>query len=197
MAKIYINENDIKELIMNKTGSIRFEKKYIKIHDYLIQINLLPNVLCKMIIDYINYNYIVELYYSDDKIIRKGLFITQITNSLTNEQLINLYRMCTIFKINNTIFVYSEKNTFTTYNDQEEYKINNINHISMYPQSNFFNYYMKKYYNKKNYICKNEQYNSDKIKITNHKELTNVIIIFKILFRMYSKINLSTCHLKS
>lgn len=215
MAKIYVDKNDIKYLYDNYktklTDTLKFHKKYVKIYDYFLETQLLPNVLVNMIINYINYEYFVDYYYvKQNKYIT--LVIRGITNNNTNEELIK----------------YDDpyNGIYLTYNNVESYdmfggiissvykdeicrsKNENNYYADDMPLTDFFNYFMEQCYNIEHYLCK-KPYRFDYFiyddciipeiddnkahylirKILNYKEMKNLAVIFKILFKIIKKIS--------
>lgn len=199
MAKIYIRKEDkkrIKEIIFNKKHDsndvITFEKKYVGINSYLFSTNIFPNVLIPIIMDYVNKEYVVKY----NTLRKNGIELKQIINPdgkeiITNGE-VNLCRA-----INDEyIYMYNKLYSFTTH---EDICFTNTIFTTIWSTINFFNYFMEKYYGRKNYIIiqhresyiiNNEVYYKDysglKItrKIKNYKELRNIIVIFKILSKL-------------
>lgn len=178
MTKIYIDDKDIKQIKEQNNGTIIFHKKHIKLYIFLLTLDIFPKVLVHIIMDYIDYDYIVEYVRYEGELCFKNII-----NNLTNTHLINNYN----------------------YSILEEKKINpKCNKGLSNTIIHFFDYFMFKYYNKENYI-----FNSDRkyyidnnyyypenysnktknisftiIKVNDHVELVNMIVIFKIFFHI-------------
>lgn len=206
MAKIYIKKEDkkhIKEIIFNgkhdsnESSSvsidnvITFEKKYVEINSYLFSTNIFPNVLIPIIMDYVNDIYTIKCDISNGQYIN----IKQIINP-NGEHILKIYNSVEIGISYDQKHIYmgNKLNAFTTHKD--------VCHDAFHAWSLviFFNYFMKKYYGKNIYIYAGQRpylivdgdtyyLHTDATmavarKIENHKELRNIIVIFKILSKL-------------
>lgn len=211
-AKIYLNKEDYKKLRTSQcydTINLKFEKKYVRIEKYMHSIYLLPKVLVSIIMEYMNDLYLVDMCAINSYHACVDCYmINQITNS-DGKKLLDADSIIYIKKYfsENEVSITSKLNVYTTFNEKLIDPSHTINdNIIMFNFVNFFNYFMNTYYNKKNYIQKtnyNDYYMLDGCifvtpykknsicisrKIINYKELTNIIVIFKILVRTLLKI---------
>lgn len=211
MSKIYIKPQHKKDIRGNnwKEYTITFYKKYVKVHQYLLSFEYLIKDVCNIIMDYINYEYLVKIekWHNDDKSWFRHA-ISQITNTLTNENIITQ---------NTTISLQFINDTSASYNRADCLNILHIQNGKKYDYHRYllflFNFFMKTYYNKNNYInilpnkhihrnyseyivstnnkeiiIHNDDEHINTIIITNYKELKNVIIILKILINLLKTI---------
>lgn len=223
-SKIRLHPDDYKQLLNKDQNEIvlRFEKECSAIKKYILSIYYLPKDLLLMIIDYSSDTYFVTCLpeYHDTLIYHNYYTIKQIINN-QGEQLLNYKPECCGIFIRMTseknVKIMSELNMFKIYEDTVCNKDTGFDglfkSIAPYDISNFFNYFMEKYYNKKTYInCSTNNLVCNEIneniicrystlihtyfpfpyisrKINNKEELKNIIDIFKIL----SDILIETC----
>lgn len=147
-------------------------------NDILLTIRLLPNVLIQIIMEYINYDYILEFVRYNG-----NLCFKQIINTQTDTYLIQNY----------TYICLEEK----IINPRSDRYLRDL-------ITDFYNYFMMHYYNKQKYIFNSEKKYYLKnnyfypeglnektqdipfriIKVNNYKEVVNMIVIFKIFFKI-------------
>ena len=169
----------IHEVVSNKSQkniSIEFIKEYNKIHYIIKQLQLLPIVLEQIICEYINDIFTINtdvIYYDCGyaypiilAIISFNIYDYNIPFEIYhyNDNLLNVHLMTT-------------KNDMITTHDDATY------------MCHAFNNYMKKYYNKNNYIGVRHNTSTSTIThVNNHKLLKHFIIIAKILIDNMKKL---------
>jgi hypothetical protein len=208
MAKIYPDKDDVINILTNNIprsnpGTIKFDKKYFKIQNYLLNFYIFPVVLVPIIMDYVNDVYIITCFWDEPDI----FFVKQITKN--NNKLLkksthtydigkNMYCAMHYHRRADYVSIDAEINLFKSF---EEKTINASDEYS-YSLLEFFNYFMQNYYSKKNYflneysdyykkngwLYERERDDCIKRKIHNPKELRNIIIIFKILSKILTKV---------
>jgi hypothetical protein len=189
MAKIYPRKEDVNKMCNNENGEIGeiiFNKKYYKIHDYLMTFTIFPVVLIPIIMNYVNDVYTVE-YVLNDTVNINTMCIKRITKN-NQEHILNYITpyYCGIYYYLRLrcLDILSGSSLFTTHTEIDN------QHTNKHYLAPWFNWFMEKYYNKKEYILTSQHDSSysDK-KIHNPKELRNIIVIFKILSKIVVRKN--------
>lgn len=194
MSKIYLikqDKEDLNNTLKNTTNTtlyLNFIKTNKKVKTLLNELYFLPDVINDIIFDYCVVELKVECCVFPN--------IQQIQVNLCDKNICNF----NIFKRNNIFFCNLDDSINGILNTQ----VKNVNMID------FFDYYMKKFYNKKKYmnlkrscfekfITKNKSKNiiikyshtfgcMNTFLIINHKKLKHIIIMLKIIVNVMKKI---------
>jgi hypothetical protein len=135
MSRIYI-----KEFSLNNKYVV-FEKKYIKINNYLIKSDILPNDLINIIMEYINHTYTINYC----KFVGDFYSIKNLINDSNNKYLLEDIG---INMMDDNTLISSTTKSFKVLNYLTKHKLDDHSTHN----TAFFNYFMNKYYDKTNYI---------------------------------------------